>query len=122
MSKIIYSGIFFNDLPQNIKADFNNTPRFIYITDKFRPSKEELRQDLLGKKIDVEILGIENNNKNQALLTKDDILGYRHITVSWKDNSTPKESNNIKTWNMFETPIKITGTYGYYNGTGIITG
>lgn len=97
MSKIIYSGIFFNDLPQNIKADFNNTPRFIYITDKFRPSKEELRQDLLGKKIDVEILGIENNNKNQALLTKDDILGYRHITVSWKDNSTPKESNNIKT-------------------------
>ena len=119
MSKVIYSGIFFDTLPENIKSDFKNTPKFIHITDKFRPSKDELKDNLLGEKINVEILGIGNNNRNQALLTKDDVLGYRHITVSWKDGSTPKESKHIKEWTMFETPVNITGTYGYYNGRGI---
>lgn len=118
-NKIIYFGIFFDSLPENIKTDFNNTPKFIHITDKFRPSKEQLNNNLLGQKITVEILGIGNNNRNQALLTKNAILGYGHITVSWKDGSTPKESKNIKEWTMFERPINIVGTYGYYNGKGI---
>lgn len=118
-NKIIYSGIFFDSLPENIKADFNNTPKFIHITDKFKPSKEELKDSLLGQNINVEILGIGNNNRNQALLTRNDILGYGHITVSWIDGSTPKESKNIKEWTMFENPISITGIYGYYNGKGI---
>lgn len=120
MSKVIYSGIFFDSLPENIKADFKNTPKFIHITDVFRPSKEQLKDELLGKKINVELLGIGNNSRNQALLTKDDILGYRHITISWANGSTPKESKHIKTWDMFKEPIIITGTYGYYNGKGII--
>lgn len=119
MSKVIYSGIFFDSLPEDIKADFNNTPRFIHITDKFRPSKDELKNNILGEKINVEILGIGNNNRNQALLTRDDVLGYGHITVSWKDGSTPKESKHINQWNMFEKPLTLTGTYGYYNGKGI---
>lgn len=119
MRKVIYSGIFFDSLPQSIKADFKNTPQFLHITDIFRPSEEELKDELLGKKITVELLGIGNNNRNQALLTKDDVLRYRHITISWADGSTPKESKHIKEWNMFEKPIIITGTYGYYNGKGI---
>ena len=120
MSKIIYSGIFFDSLPENIKPDFKNTPQLIHITDVFRPSNEQLKDNLLGKKINVQLLGIGNNNRSQALLTKDNILGYRHITISWNKNSTPKESKYIKTWDMFKEPIIITGTYGYYNGKGII--
>ena len=89
------------------------------MTDKFRPTKEEVKKDLLGKEIKIEILVIGNNNRNQALLTRDEVLWYRHITVSWKDGSTPKESKLINEWTRFEEPIVIYGTYGYFNGRGI---
>lgn len=121
MYKVIYCGIFFDNIPTNIKADFPNTPKYYHITDTFRPAEKELKASLLGKKIKVEILGIGNNKRNQALLTKDNFLGYRHITVSWINGSTPKESKNINNWTMFEKPIVIYGTYGYFTGKGILT-
>lgn len=117
--KIIYTGIFIEKLPNNIVPAFSNTPKLLHITDKFRPAKNELRHELLGKEVKIEILGIGNNNRNQALLTKDEILGYGHITVSWVDGSTPKESKMIKEWVKFQEPIVIYGTYGYFNGKGI---
>lgn len=117
--KVIYTGIFIDKLPDNIVPVFSNTPKLLHITDKFKPAKGELRDDLLGKEVKIEILGIGNNNRNQALLTKDEVLGYRHITVSWKDGATPKESKLIDEWVRFEEPIVVYGTYGYFNGRGI---
>ena len=119
MKKIIYTGIFIDKLPDGITADYNNIPALLHITDKFKPLEKDLRTELLGKRVRIEILGIGNNNRNQVLLTRDDILGYKHITVSYKDDSTPKESKNITKWDKFKEPIIIYGTYGYFNGKGV---
>ncbi len=123
MSRILYYGIFFDDISKKIISnDFHVTFRYL-------PNKDERINDVVGRKYTLKIVGIENNGKNSGVLIEipDEIKKYYlhryekdgkeipiipHMTLSIAENSKNRYTRDLD-FKTLDEPIEITGRFGY---------
>ena len=115
----IYWGIF---VP-NLGGKLDKVVIFQHVTFGFRT---EFPEYMLGKPVDVRVVGYGNDGKNEAYLvklpkwTKDVYHGAetKHITLSVAYGSKPIDSCKLK-FKPIEEPFYLEGIFGYFDGERI---
>jgi len=125
--KIIYTGFFVDDRDGLLKQ-FPPKHSKVYAhhsTNRFRP--KDTRDLELGKKSNIKIVGRAHDERGDALLVENikSENKYPHITVSCAEGIPPHYSKEMLeravqngAIEMFETPILVAVTEGYYNSDG----
>ena len=102
IKETIYIGIF---IPKfKVQGALNNVVKVPHVTLKFHPTKDEIKMLFENGEnyYDLFLIGYENNGKNEALHVDfgADYNGLHpinpHITLSWSDDSEPKNSRTLK--------------------------
>ncbi len=131
-TKVIYTGLFVNnqqELLDKIPATFEKTYAH-HLTLKFRPENGTDGLEI-GKQHSLKITGqvIDEEIGIQACLIEDADSNNKnpHITISSKEGVSPVKSNDAilkaieqKSVIMFDEPIEIITTEGYFNGQTVI--
>ena len=129
-----YEGIFFEgdavDLIHSLeKVQLPIVNDEIHCTIKYHPTGNEIFNDLVGKEIEVLLIGYGYNGKNSGfeLHLPDEVMEYYinyddnnpqvlitpHITASLSEGSTPSETRKLR-FEPLDKPIKIKGRFGYW--------
>lgn len=136
---VIYEAIFFDEESINMiesleKNSLEQKVKNMHCTFKFRPKKEELYPEFLGKEFELFLVGYGSNGKNSGFevqlpaelqekyCNSDSENGPKivpHITVSYALNSKPKYTKDIN-FQPLETKVKVTGRFGYFMDNGNI--
>ena len=127
-----YEGIFFEgetvDLIHSLEN--NRLPIVndeIHCTFKYHPSEEEIFDEIVGKEIDVLIVGYANDGKNSGfeLQLPEDIMPYYinyeeegkikkpHITASLAEGAKAVDTKNLN-FERLSKPIMVKGRFGYW--------
>ena len=138
-----YEGIFFDKKTVDIIKKMEEHPLPIsndemHCTFKYKPSKSEIFDELVGQEISVIITGYGCDGKNSGfeVMLPPEVTPYYinydedkpgrlkppHITVAYAEGSTPAHTKDLEFIN-FSRPIVITGRFGYWikeNGKGFI--
>lgn len=134
MSRILYYGIFFDEISKKIisKLDINKldvVPNDFHVTFRYLPNKDERINDVVGREYTLKIIGIKNNGKNSGLLIEipDEIKKYYlhryekdgkeipiipHMTLSISKDSKNRYTRDLN-FKMLDKPIEVTGRFGY---------
>ena len=131
-NEIIYSGLFVND-KDDLKKRFKPLHKnefYHHSTIEFTPYS--IDNNLIGKVIDLEILGRFSNDKVDVLLVSNpfSVKAYPHITLSTAEGVNANQSDlelekNPSGIRYFRKLIrkrkpKIETTYGYFSPKGVI--
>lgn len=129
-----YEGIFFEgetvELIHSLeKEKLPITNDEIHCTFKYHPKDDEIFDELVGKEIEVLLIGYGCNGKNSGFEIKipDNIMKYYinydeenpqklkipHITASLTEDSKSSDTKNLK-FVHFDKPISIKGKFGYW--------
>ncbi len=129
---INYEGLFFEgeDLEkilslEETKLDIIND--LIHCTFKYKPTNDEIFDEIVGKYFDVDIIGYGCNGKNSGfiILIEEILKKYYlntdsegkhiepHITTSIKEGEDPLNTKDM-VFNLYKSPIRIKGRFGYY--------
>ena len=126
---IRYEGLFFEEqeeLLRSLEIEHLIKPiENIHITFKYKPSEEEIFDNLVGREFNILILGRGSDGENSGLIVKlpDELIPFYinetvpHITTSLNINAKTVNTKNILDFNkleMFSTPIPIKGKFGYF--------
>lgn len=122
-----YEGLFFDNATEDYihsleenKLECVNDK--IHCTFKYKPTNEEIFNDIVGHKFVIELIGYGNDGKNSGFSVKlpnklkkyylaKDVIP--HITASISNNAKAINTRYLK-FKKFEKPYKITGTFGYW--------
>lgn len=129
---VIYEGIFFDDDTVNFIRKLEKRPLAIPINEvhctfKFRPRDDEIFDELVGKEIELSIIGYGCNGNNSGFEVElpADIMHYYinydksgklnrpHITVSLSQGAKSLNTKNLK-FDRLPKPYKIKGRFGYW--------
>lgn len=131
---VVYEGIFFDE--ENVKKllEYEKEPLekvidYIHITFKFKPSYEEIFNDIVGKFFEIKIIGYACDGKNSGFEIEipHDLKKYYihheyknrnipiipHITTSISLDSKPVNTKNLE-FIPLEKPVMIKGRFGYW--------
>lgn len=129
-----YEGIFFEkEIAKQIsELDKNKLPIIndeIHCTFKAYPKDEELFDEIIGKEIEIKIVGYGNDGKNSGLKVeipneyKKYYINYDeenptklqtpHITLSISEGAKPYKTKDLNFIDI-EKPIKVKGKFGYW--------
>ena len=101
----------------------------IHCTFKYKPSEEEIFDEIVGKEVEVTLIGYACDGKNSGFSLKlpDDIVGYYinydeedktrlkvpHITASLAEGAKASKTKDLP-FKALDKPIKIKGRFGYW--------
>lgn len=129
-----YEGIFFDSDTEKVihmleKPKLPVVNDEIHCTFKYHPSEEEIFDELVGKDIDVLIVGYGNDGQNSGFEIElpDEIMPYYinyeeerpgelkkpHITASLAEGAKASKTKDL-TFERLQTPVKVKGTFGYW--------
>ena len=135
---VIYEGIFFDkeaiDLIHSLEKEPLSKPcDEIHCTFKFRPTKEEVFNDIVGKEIEVTLIGYASDGKNSGfkLQLPEDIQKYYinydekdhtklktpHITASLEEGAIPMNTKDLD-FKPLSKQYKIKGKFGFWISLG----
>ena len=129
-----YEGIFFEE--ENAKLisalDKENLPVIndeLHCTFKVKPTEEELFDTIVGKEVEIELVGYGNNGENSGFEIRFPVK-YAHYYINYDEErpnklkvphitaSIVKGAKAYKTKDLdfqpLEKPIKVTGKFGYW--------
>lgn len=139
---IIYEAIFFDKETVELIHSLEEKPlpilsEDVHCTFKFRPKKNEIFNDLVGKEIEVTLTGYASDGMNSGfkLQLPEDIMKYYinydeknptklkvpHITTSLGIGATPMNTKDLK-FKDLPKKYKIKGKFGFWVSTGYRTG
>ena len=131
---ISYQGIFFEGETVNIihsleECQLPIVNDEIHCTFKYHPTEEELFDDVVGKEVEIELIGYACDGKNSGFQIElsPDITGYYinfdednptklkipHITTSLAKGAKAKDTKNLN-FKPLLNPYKIKGKFGYW--------
>ena len=135
MKKVIYYGVFFDDEQSKKLYSLDDNPldrisENLHVTFRYYPFPNERINDVVGKEIELKVIGKGNDGRNSGLLIEipeeykkyyrhrykkdgEIIKIIPHLTLSLSNDSTPKETRDIE-FNPIDEPIVIKGKFGYY--------
>lgn len=131
MSRLLYSGIFFDNDSKNIISSLDNNkldiiPKWYHITFTYLEENNKSLNDILGNNVTIKIIGFKNDGKNSGLLVEipaeykryynhydeNNKLIPPHITLSISKDSKNRYTKDLK-YELFDKPIILTGKFGY---------
>ena len=131
MSRLLYSGIFFDNESKNVilsldKNKLDIIPKWYHVTFGYLEENNKILNDIVGNDITIKIIGFKNNGKNSGLLVEipDEYKKYYnhydennnliipHITLSISKDSNNRYTKDLK-YELFNKPIIISGKFGY---------
>ena len=129
-----YEGLFFDSDAVELINSLEN-PRLpvindeIHCTFKYHPSDEEIFDDLVGREVEVLIVGYGNDGQNSGfeIQLPDEIMPYYinfeeeqpnmlkkpHITASLAEGAKASKTKDLY-FERLENPIRVNGTFGYW--------
>ena len=129
-----YEGIFFDNATEEFIHSLEN-PQLpvvndeIHCTFKYHPNDDEIFDELVGKEIEVLIIGYGNDGQNSGfeIQLPDDIIPYYinyvdgypdklikpHITSSLAVGAKASKTRDL-VFQRLERPIKVKGVFGYW--------
>lgn len=131
---ISYEGIFFNEETSQFihsleKPQLEITNDIIHCTFKYHPNDDELFDELVGKEIEVLLIGYANDGHNSGFKIKlpDEIKPYYinydeqnptilktpHIAASIAKGAKASDTKNLK-FKELSTKYKVKGIFGYW--------
>ena len=130
---LIYEAIFFDDETSKFIRSIEKQPLEIeyedmHCTFKFRPAKDEIFNELVGKEFDIKIVGYASDGHNSGFsielpeeLNKYYInydpdtnkLKTPHITVSLSEGAKPAKTKDLD-FKKLDKTYTIKGKFGYY--------
>ncbi len=129
-----YEGLFFDKdtvelihlLETNMLDEVNDE---IHCTFKYKPTKEEVFNEIVGKRFEVFLIGYGNDGMNSGfqIALPDELIPYYinydeqnlntlkvpHITASLVKGAKASNTKNLE-FTPLEKPIKIIGKFGYW--------
>lgn len=131
---VIYEGIFFDEESielvrhlEKVRLPIANDE--IHCTFKFRPQKDEILDELVGRELEVFVIGYGCDGRNSGFEVQlpDDLMQYYinyeerepnklkkpHITTSLVQGAKPINTKNLK-FERLPMPYKIKGRFGYW--------
>lgn len=130
--KTFYAGIFVDkdELYGKAEPTLKNTVENPHVTTNFKPDETQLHIDSLGSEAKIFAIGYGDNGKNQGLLVRVeaddpaiqeaiDKLEKPHITLSYSDDSHPKDTVDLD-FEPIEEQFEIDGDYGLFMNGGKI--
>lgn len=116
----IYWGIFFSN---EFLTLLENEIQFPHVTFGFRI---EMPDYILGQECTVNVIGYGLDDKNEALLVElpEEVLDIYsgsnkpHITLSVANDGKPVNSGNLEFMEI--NPWKLSGVFGYFNGSELV--
>ena len=128
----VYTGIFFD--PDTIYGKFvpklKKKMRTPHVELKYKPTESQLFTSIIGKEINVKIVGYGINDNNEALLveinseepaiivTTEDIP-TPNITLSVSEEGKPRDAIFLH-YDILDEPVEVTGKYGLYSNNKVI--
>lgn len=130
---VFYEGIFFDKKASDLirSIELKNFPIYnelLHCTFKYNPTNEELFDNIVGREIEISIVGYGYDENNSGVLVSlpdevkkyyinydeenPNILKAPHITISLAEGAHAVNTKNLK-FLPLESPIKVTGTFGY---------
>ena len=137
---VIYEGIFFDKniedkikrLEAKLGIKLENDVSNLHCTFKYKPDNDEIFNDIVGKRFEIELLGYGSDGKNSGFIISlpcelydyyinfDDVntnkLKIPHITTSLGVDGKAVDTKNLN-FIYLENPIKINGRFGYFLDT-----
>ncbi len=122
-----YEGLFFDKKTEEFIHSIENDKLecvndIIHCTFKYKPNKDEIFNDIVGKSFEIEIIGYGNNNKNSGFSVKlpNELCKYYiekdsipHITASIAKGEKPINTRYLN-FKKIDKPYKVIGTFGYW--------
>lgn len=127
-----YEGLFFDDEYEKLIFSLEGKHLGIvndklHCTFKYRPTEDEIFNDIAGEDFELCIVGYGNDGKNSAFKVilplelqkyyinydEDGTLKVPHITVSLSEGAKAKDSKDLS-FKDLKKPIKIKGRFGYF--------
>lgn len=134
-----YMGIFFEgkqaELIKSLQpTKLDNTNDELHCTFKYKPTDEELIEELVGQEVEVYLIGYGCDGKNSGFLVTFDesynsyyinyhedktdkngnpLLKPKHITVSLADGASATDTKDLNFVKLSE-PILVIGKFGYW--------
>lgn len=129
--KVIYAGIFFDEetykklKAQSLTGILDKSIPNPHVTLEFKP-KELLPNEMIGKEVEVTIVGEGNDGMNHGYKVKltDDVKQYYkgskivHITMSINYPAKPADTKDIKFENR--STFNVKGKIGYFTDKGVV--
>ncbi|MSU55266.1 MAG: hypothetical protein EXS46_01870 [Candidatus Taylorbacteria bacterium] len=129
-SHFIYSGVFLNEESRN-KILQTFIPKFenIYadhLTIHFKPSEEQIKTLKLGDTVNLNVIGIAEDDRAQALIMQTDLSSNAnpHITLSTRNDTKPVYSNELiekSGFRKLDGSLTVTGVIGLFDGKQVVT-
>lgn len=135
MKKIIYYGVFFDEEESKKLYALDDNPldrisKDLHVTFRYFPYPDERINDVVGEEVELKVIGKGNNGRNSGLLVElpyeykkyyrhrfkqngKNIRIIPHLTLSLSEDSTPKETRDVK-FELLSEPVKVKGRFGYY--------
>ena len=129
---LIYEGLFFdgeeaNKINELEPIHLSKQKDLFHTTFKFKPSIEEIFDEIVGKEFEVIITGYGCDGKNSGFRIElpDELIAYYtnkdkdnnlvipHITVSLSDDGKAKDTSKLQ-FKDLQKPFKIKGRFGYW--------
>lgn len=123
--KILYEGLFFDSKTEELihsleKNRLSISNDRIHCTFVYKPQKEKLFNNLVGKEFEITLVGYGNDGRNSGFEVRlpEELKNYfllkkPHITASIAENALPKDTANLD-FKPLDKPIKIVGRFGYW--------
>ena len=121
-----YEGLFFEDKDVELihsleEGRLDTINDEIHCTFKYRPSDEEIFNDIVGKSYEIELIGYGSNGMNSGFLVKlpEELNNYYlsdarpHITASLADGAKGNDTKDLN-FKRLDKTYKINGRFGYW--------
>ena len=130
---VSYEGLFFDDEYEKLIFSLEGKHLGIvndklHCTFKYRPTEDEIFNDIAGEDFELCIVGYGNDGQNSAFKVilplelqkyyinyddEDGTLKVPHITVSLSEGAKAKDSKDLS-FKDLKKPVKIKGRFGYF--------